>query len=86
MISETAAEVIAFTNALPEWLCKSRQEKVSLLTHESWSMKVKCSHFIAGYAAVILWRGTIWPCGAFEGGEIISVPPFTLKGPAVRIL
>ena len=35
MVSETAAEVIAFTNALPEWLCKSRQEKVSLLILES---------------------------------------------------
>lgn len=28
MISETAEEIITFTNALPEWLCKSRQEKV----------------------------------------------------------
>jgi len=28
MVSETAAELIAFTNALPEWLCKSRQEKL----------------------------------------------------------
>jgi len=47
MVSETAAELIAFTNALPEWLCKSRQEKVSLWTLESWNMKVKRSHFIA---------------------------------------
>jgi hypothetical protein len=28
VISETAEEIFAFTNALPEWLCKSRQEKV----------------------------------------------------------
>ncbi|KAK3162792.1 hypothetical protein QOZ80_1BG0093810 [Eleusine coracana subsp. coracana] len=28
MISETAEEIIPFTNALPEWLCKSRQEKL----------------------------------------------------------
>lgn len=28
MISGTAEETIAFTNALPEWLCKSRQEKL----------------------------------------------------------
>uniref|UniRef100_A0A0E0NSA5 Beta-Casp domain-containing protein n=1 Tax=Oryza rufipogon TaxID=4529 RepID=A0A0E0NSA5_ORYRU len=28
MISETAEEIITFTNALPEWLCKSRQEKL----------------------------------------------------------
>ena len=49
MVSETAAELIAFTNALPEWLCKSRQEKVSLLILESWNMKVRWSHFIAGY-------------------------------------
>jgi hypothetical protein len=41
---------------------------------------------LLGYAAAILWRGIIWPCGAFEGGQIISVPPSTLKGPAVRIL
>uniref|UniRef100_A0A0E0CXU7 Beta-Casp domain-containing protein n=1 Tax=Oryza meridionalis TaxID=40149 RepID=A0A0E0CXU7_9ORYZ len=27
MISDTAEEIITFTNALPEWLCKSRQEK-----------------------------------------------------------
>ncbi|KAJ1286724.1 hypothetical protein BS78_03G374100 [Paspalum vaginatum] len=28
MISETAEEIIALTNTLPEWLCKSRQEKL----------------------------------------------------------
>lgn len=28
MISETAEELIALTNTLPEWLCKSRQEKL----------------------------------------------------------
>uniref|UniRef100_A0A0E0CXU6 Beta-Casp domain-containing protein n=1 Tax=Oryza meridionalis TaxID=40149 RepID=A0A0E0CXU6_9ORYZ len=28
MISDTAEEIITFTNALPEWLCKSRQEKL----------------------------------------------------------
>jgi hypothetical protein len=47
-------------------------------------MKLKCSHFSVGYAAVILWRGTIWPCEAFKGGEIIFVPSFILKRPAVR--
>jgi len=40
---------------------------------------------LLGYDAAILWRGIIWPCGAFEGGQIISVPPFTLERPAVRI-
>jgi len=30
MISSTAEEMLAFTNAVPEWLCKQRQEKVFL--------------------------------------------------------
>jgi hypothetical protein len=32
MISGATEKIIAFTNAVPEWLCKPRQEKVTLLT------------------------------------------------------
>lgn len=28
MVSATAEETLSFTNAIPEWLCKERQEKV----------------------------------------------------------
>lgn len=28
MISTVAEEMLAFTNAVPEWLCKQRQQKV----------------------------------------------------------
>jgi hypothetical protein len=32
MISGAAEKMIAFTNAVPEWLCKPRQEKVILFS------------------------------------------------------
>ncbi|RLN22372.1 hypothetical protein C2845_PM07G32190 [Panicum miliaceum] len=57
MISETAAEVIAFTNSLPEWLCKSRQEKqgndaeLSLKPFMPLAIRVLECSFLSGVSA-----------------------------------
>ncbi|RLN04807.1 hypothetical protein C2845_PM13G16730 [Panicum miliaceum] len=95
MISETAAEVIAFTNALPEWLCKSRQEKVSLLTLESWSMKLFSGEALFGHVE-LLKEGKLFLfphlhskglLAAWKEPCIVLCPHWSLRlGPAVHLL
>jgi hypothetical protein len=49
-------------------------------------MNLTWSYWNFVYPAAILRGGIIWPCGAFEGREIIYVPSSILKGHAVRSL
>ncbi|PUZ53384.1 hypothetical protein GQ55_5G048200 [Panicum hallii var. hallii] len=83
MISETAAEVIAFTNALPEWLCKSRQEKLfsgeALFGHVELLKEGKLFLFPHLHSKGLLaaWKE---PC-------IVLCPHWSLRlGPAVHLL
>ncbi|KAF0913382.1 hypothetical protein E2562_022174 [Oryza meyeriana var. granulata] len=83
MISETAEEIIAFTNALPEWLCKSRQEKLfsgeALFGHVKLLKEGKLSLFPHLYSKGLLaaWKE---PC-------IVFCPHWILRhGPAVHLL
>lgn len=63
MISETAEEIITFTNALPEWLCKSRQEKLfscePLFGHVELLKEGKLSLFSHLYSKGLLLEGTL---------------------------
>ncbi|KAF2938291.1 hypothetical protein DAI22_03g107100 [Oryza sativa Japonica Group] len=83
MISETAEEIITFTNALPEWLCKSRQEKLfscePLFGHVELLKEGKLSLFSHLYSKGLLaaWKE---PC-------IVFCPHWSLRhGPAVHLL
>ncbi|XP_039787588.1 integrator complex subunit 9 homolog [Panicum virgatum] len=83
MVSETAAEVIAFTNALPEWLCKSRQEKLfsgeALFGHVEILKEGKLFLFPHLHSKGLLaaWKE---PC-------IVICPHWSLRlGPAVHLL
>uniref|UniRef100_A0A0E0KB58 Beta-Casp domain-containing protein n=1 Tax=Oryza punctata TaxID=4537 RepID=A0A0E0KB58_ORYPU len=83
MISETAEEMITFTNALPEWLCKSRQEKLfscePLFGHVELLKEGKLSLFPHLYSKGLLeaWKE---PC-------IVFCPQWSLRhGPAVHLL
>ncbi|KAG2593706.1 hypothetical protein PVAP13_5NG012585 [Panicum virgatum] len=83
MVSETAAEVIAFTNALPEWLCKSRQEKLfsgeALFGHVELLKEGKLFLFPHLHSKGLLaaWKE---PC-------IAICPHWSLRlGPAVHLL
>ncbi|KAG8096836.1 hypothetical protein GUJ93_ZPchr0013g34205 [Zizania palustris] len=83
MISEIAEEMMAFTNALPEWLCKSRQEKLfsgeALFGHVELLKEGKLSLFPHLYSKGLLaaWKE---PC-------IVFCPHWSLRhGPAVHLL
>ncbi|CAO2172470.1 unnamed protein product [Urochloa humidicola] len=83
MISETAEEIIAFTNALPEWLCKSRQEKLfsgeALFGHVELLKEGKLFMFPHLHSKGLLeaWKE---PC-------IVFCPHWSLRlGPAVHLL
>ncbi|KAG2602772.1 integrator complex subunit 9 homolog isoform X1 [Panicum virgatum] len=83
MVSETAAELIAFTNALPEWLCKSRQEKLfsgeALFGHVELLKEGKLFLFPHLHSKGLLaaWKE---PC-------IVFCPHWSLRlGPAVHLL
>ncbi|XP_034593755.1 uncharacterized protein [Setaria viridis] len=83
MISETAEEIIAFTNALPEWLCKSRQEKLfsgeALFGHMELLKEGKLFLFPHLHSKGLLaaWKE---PC-------IVLCPHWSLRlGPAVHLL
>ncbi|KAL6616579.1 hypothetical protein ACP70R_038849 [Stipagrostis hirtigluma subsp. patula] len=83
MISETAEEISTFTNALPEWLCKSRQEKLfsceALFGHVELLKEGKLSLFPHLYSKGLLaaWKE---PC-------IVLCPHWSLRlGPAVHLL
>ncbi|CAL4959860.1 unnamed protein product [Urochloa decumbens] len=83
MISETAEEIIAFTNALPEWLCKSRQEKLfsgeALFGHVELLKEGKLFLFPHLHSKGLLatWKE---PC-------IVFCPHWSLRlGPAVHLL
>ncbi|XP_015691289.1 integrator complex subunit 9 isoform X2 [Oryza brachyantha] len=83
LISETAEEIITFTNALPEWLCKSRQEKLfsgeALFGHVELLKQRKLSLFPHLYSKDLLaaWKE---PC-------IVFCPHWSLRhGPAVHLL
>ncbi|XP_062207828.1 uncharacterized protein LOC133909422 isoform X2 [Phragmites australis] len=83
MISETAEEIIAFTNALPEWLCKSRQEKLfsceALFGHVELLKEGNLFPFPHLYSKGLLveWKE---PC-------IVLCPHWSLRlGPAVHLL
>ncbi|RLN04165.1 hypothetical protein C2845_PM13G19970 [Panicum miliaceum] len=83
MISETAEEIIAFTNALPEWLCKSRQEKLfsgeALFGHVELLKEGKLFLFPHLHSKSLLaeWKE---PC-------IVFCPHWSLRlGPAVHLL
>ncbi|CAD6228590.1 unnamed protein product [Miscanthus lutarioriparius] len=83
VISETAEEIFAFTNALPEWLCKSRQEKLfageALFGHVELLKEGKLFVFPHLHSKGLLaaWKE---PC-------IVLCPHWSLRlGPAVHLL
>ncbi|OEL31037.1 hypothetical protein BAE44_0007944, partial [Dichanthelium oligosanthes] len=83
MISEAAEEIIVFTNALPEWLCKSRQEKLfsgeALFGHVELLKEGKLFLFPHLHSKGLLaaWKE---PC-------IVLCPHWNLRlGPAVHLL
>nr|CAB3479190.1 unnamed protein product [Digitaria exilis] len=83
MVSETAEEIIAFTNALPEWLCKSRQEKLfsgeALFDHVDLLKEGKLFLFphLHSKDLIAAWKE---PC-------IVLCPHWSLRlGPAVHLL
>lgn len=83
VISETAEEIFAFTNTLPEWLCKSRQEKLfageALFGHVELLKEGKLFLFPHLHSKGLLaaWKE---PC-------IVLCPHWSLRlGPAVHLL
>ncbi|TVU36110.1 hypothetical protein EJB05_18026, partial [Eragrostis curvula] len=83
MISESAEEIIPYTNALPEWLCKSRQEKLfsgeALFGHVELLKEGKLVMFPHLFSKGLLaaWKE---PC-------IVFCPHWSLRlGPAVHLL
>ncbi|KAJ6811295.1 integrator complex subunit 9 [Iris pallida] len=83
MISSVAREMLAFTNAAPEWLCKERQEKLfageALFGHVELLRKKKLHLFPLLHSPELL---TMWqePC-------IVFSPHWSLRlGPSVHLL
>lgn len=83
IISSVAEELLAFTNIIPEWLCKQRQEKLfsgePLFAHVKLIKERKIQVFPAVYSLELL---TNWqePC-------VVFCPHWSLRlGPAVHLL
>ncbi|ONK67500.1 uncharacterized protein A4U43_C05F690 [Asparagus officinalis] len=83
MVSSTAEEMLAFTNAIPEWLCKRRQDKLfageALFGHVDLMRERKLNIFPLLYSPELLmmWRE---PC-------IVFAPHWSLRlGPVVHLL
>lgn len=83
IISTTAEETLAFTNAIPEWLCKKRQQKLfcgePLFGHAEL-LKEKRLHvfpLLSSSDLLLTWQE---PC-------IVFTPHWTLRlGPAIHLL
>ncbi|KAL5735944.1 hypothetical protein ACOSQ2_030732 [Xanthoceras sorbifolium] len=83
VISSVAEELLAYTNIIPEWLCKQRQEKLfsgeSLFAHVELIKEKKIHVFPAVHSPKLLmdWQE---PC-------VIFSPHWSLRlGPAVHLL
>ncbi|XP_057976614.1 uncharacterized protein LOC131163841 isoform X2 [Malania oleifera] len=83
IISSVAEELLAYTNVIPEWLCKQRQEKLysgePLFAHVELIKEKRLHLFPAVHSPKLL---TLWqePC-------IVFSPHWSLRlGPAVHLL
>ncbi|KAK1552184.1 hypothetical protein Q3G72_011997 [Acer saccharum] len=83
IISSVAEELLAYTNIIPEWLCKQRQEKLfsgeSLFAHVELIKEKKIHVFPAVHSPKLLinWQE---PC-------VVFCPHWSLRlGPAVHLL
>ncbi|XP_072965852.1 uncharacterized protein [Typha angustifolia] len=83
MISTTAQETLAFTNAVPEWLCKKRQEKLfsgeALFSHSDLMKEDKLCLFSLLYSTDLLM--------AWQEPSIVLSPHWSLRlGSVVQLL
>ncbi|XP_072998949.1 uncharacterized protein [Typha latifolia] len=83
MISTTAQETLAFTNAVPEWLCKKRQEKLfsgeALFSHSDLMKEDKLYLFSLLYSTNLLM--------AWQEPSIVLSPHWSLRlGSVVQLL
>ncbi|XP_071706179.1 uncharacterized protein [Rutidosis leptorrhynchoides] len=83
IISSVAEELLAYTNILPEWLCKDRQEKMysgkPVFDHEELMKEKKIHVFPTVYSheLLMMWQE---PC-------IVFCPHWSLRlGPSVHLL
>lgn len=78
IISPTAKEMLAFTNAVPEWLCKTRQEKLfcgeALFSHVELMREKKLHSFPLLHSSELL---TMWkePCIVFSSHWSLRLGP-----------
>ncbi|PIA36111.1 hypothetical protein AQUCO_03400191v1 [Aquilegia coerulea] len=83
MISTVAEEILAYTNIVPEWLCKQRQENLysgdALFGHVEL-LKRKCLHLFPAIHSIEFLKTWQEPC-------IVFAPHWCLRlGPVVHLL